>query len=184
MADRIRKRGWITLRTPDRARWRDEIPVVKELLDKALAHLPGAMPWQPETVEALMRQFLRIADLDLILFAEADGKTVGWFPGIPNVNEALIHANGLRYPWDWLRLAVHMRRTPEVPVREERARAARVLAERRGDPALRRDAPPGPGEGLHVGRPVADRLGEPLHPRPGTRSGPVYKRYRVYRIAT
>ena len=54
MADRIRKRGWITIRTPDRKRWRDEIPVVKELLDKALAHLPGAMPWQPETVEALM----------------------------------------------------------------------------------------------------------------------------------
>ncbi len=48
MADRIRRRGWITLRTPDKARWRDEVPVIKELLDKALAHLPGATPWQLE----------------------------------------------------------------------------------------------------------------------------------------
>ncbi len=113
LADRIRKRGWITIRTPDKSRWRDEIPVVKGLLDGALTHLPGFTPWQPETVVALMQQFLRIADTELILFAEADGKTVGWFPGVPNVNEALIHANGLRYPWDWLRLAVHMRRTPK-----------------------------------------------------------------------
>jgi GNAT superfamily N-acetyltransferase len=112
LADRIRKRGWITIRTPDKRRWRDEIPVVKELLDEALAFLPGATPWQSETVEALFRQFLRIADPELILFAEADGKTVGWFPGVPNVNEALIHANGLRFPWDWIRLALHMRRKP------------------------------------------------------------------------
>jgi hypothetical protein len=28
----------------------------------------------------------------------------GWFPAIPNLNEMLIHLNGLRYPWDYLRL--------------------------------------------------------------------------------
>jgi len=39
----------------------------------------------------------------LILFAEADGQTVGWFPALQNLNEILIHLNGLRYPWDYLR---------------------------------------------------------------------------------
>jgi len=28
---------------------------------------------------------------------------VGWFPAIQNFNEILIHLNGLRYPWDYLR---------------------------------------------------------------------------------
>lgn len=184
MADRIRKRGWITIRTPDKRKWREEVPVVKRLLDEALAHLPGATPWQPETVEALMRQFLRIADTDLILFAEADGKTVGWFPGVPNVNEALIHANGLRYPWDWLRLAVHMRRTPKclsvksVLVLPEywRSGVAILLFDE-----LRRRA-------LAKGYTWADLSltgsENPFTPDLAKRLGcRVYKRYRVYRIA-
>jgi hypothetical protein len=46
---------------------------------------------------------LPVADGDLVLFAESeDGQTVGWLPGIPKLNEALIHAGGLRYPWDTL----------------------------------------------------------------------------------
>jgi GNAT superfamily N-acetyltransferase len=42
-----------------------------------------------------------------------DGETVGWLPGIPNMNEALIHANGLRHPWDYAKLWWYMRRQPE-----------------------------------------------------------------------
>jgi len=185
MAERIRRRGWITLRAPIRARWRDEVPVIKELLDKALAHLPGAMPWQPETVEALMRQFLRIADLDLILFAMVDGKNVGWFPGIPNVNEALIHADGLRFPWDWASLAAGMLRRPKclsvksilvlpefwrsgvaVLFFDEMRRRARAKGYTWVDLSLTGSENPFTPD-------LAARLG-----------GRVYKRYRVYRIAT
>ena len=41
-----------------------------------------------------------------------DGKTAGWFPGIPNFNEVLIHLNGLRYPWDYLRALWYQRKKP------------------------------------------------------------------------
>ena len=57
-----------------------------------------------EVVEALVAPFKEIADMELVLFAEADGKTVGWLPGIANLNEVFIHVNGLRYPWDYLTL--------------------------------------------------------------------------------
>jgi GNAT superfamily N-acetyltransferase len=183
LANRIRERGWITIRTPDKARWREEIPVVKELLDKALAHLPGATPWQPETVEGLMRQFLQIADTDLILFAEADGKTVGWFPGVPNINEALIHANGLRYPWDWIRLAVHMRRAPKcmsvksvlvLPEYWQSGVAILLFDE------LRRRAR---AKGYTWADLSLTGSENPFTPGLATRLGcRVYKRYRVYRI--
>ena len=40
-----------------------------------------------------------------MLFAETTaGEAVGWLPGIPNLNEALIGVNGLRYPWNYLQL--------------------------------------------------------------------------------
>jgi GNAT superfamily N-acetyltransferase len=185
LADRIRKRGWITLRTPGKARWRDEIPVVQELLNKALAFLPGFTPWQPETVEALMRQFLQIADTELILLAEADGKTVGWFPGVPNVNEALIHANGLRYPWDWLRLAAHLRRTPTclsvksvlVLPEYQRSGVAVLLFDE-----MRRRAQ---AKGYTWVDLSLTGSQNPDTPALATRlGGRVYKRYRVYRIPT
>lgn len=104
LADRVRRNGWITLRTPVKERWRDYVPVVQELMNKAMTHLQGFRPWEREAVEAILEPFLSIADMDLILFAEVEGRTIGWFAAVPNLNEVLIHLNGLRYPWDYLRL--------------------------------------------------------------------------------
>jgi len=33
----------------------------------------------------------------------ATATPAGFFPGVPNFNEVLIHLNGLRHPWDYLR---------------------------------------------------------------------------------
>ena len=113
IADRLRKRNWIKVRSADLAHWDDEVERIYILLNTALTHLPDFIPWPRDGLEAALKQFRQIIDPDLILFAEVDGKTVGWFPGIPNVNEALIHANGLRYPWDYLRLMPYLRRQPK-----------------------------------------------------------------------
>lgn len=59
-----------------------------------------------------LEPFRAIADPELILFAEEKGETFGWLPGLPNLNEAFIHADGLRRPWDYLKLAWYMRRQP------------------------------------------------------------------------
>ena len=61
----------------------------------------------------MLEPFRDIVDPELILFADADGEIVGWFPGIANLNEYLQKANGLRYPWDYIKLRWRMRRQPE-----------------------------------------------------------------------
>jgi GNAT superfamily N-acetyltransferase len=33
---------------------------------------------------------------------------VGFLPGLPNMNELLVHSGGLRFPWQWLRLLAGM----------------------------------------------------------------------------
>lgn len=71
------------------------------------------MPWQREALHELMAPFVTLADPDLILFAELDGKPIGFFPALPNYNEALIHANGLRYPWDYLTAWRFTRKKPK-----------------------------------------------------------------------
>jgi len=182
LAERIRRKGWVRIRTPDLKRLEDEVDTVRLLLNESLSHLPDHCPWPRSAVEALIKPFARFADPDLVLFAEVDGKTVGWFPGIPNLNEAFIHANGLRYPWDMLRLFRHMRRQPKcVAIKsvlilpqywgggvalllfDEMARRARAKGYSWADLSLTSaDNPYTPN--------LAERLG--AH---------IYKRYRVYR---
>lgn len=184
LAERIRRKGWVRIRTPDMKRLDKEVDTVHTLLNESLAHLPDHRPWPRSAVEALIKPFTRIADPDLILFAEIDNKTVGWFPGIPDLNEALIHANGLRYPWDALKLLWHTRKQPKcVAIKsvlilpqywgggvalllfDEMAKRARAKGYTWVDLSLTSaDNPYTPN--------LAERLG--AH---------IYKRYRVYRRA-
>jgi len=183
LADRLRQRGGITIRGADLDHLDDEIDSIHRLLNTALAHLPDHVGWHREALEALLRPFLDIADPELVLFAEVDGETVGWFPGLPNLNEPFQHANGLRYPWDYLRLWWHVRRQPDclavksvlvspeywgtgvsVLLFDELARRAKAKGFKWVDLSLTSEDNPN--------TPIlAERMGAKL-----------YKRYRVYRL--
>ena len=103
LAGRVRVRRNIVIRNADLKDIDAEIDRIWDLENRALAHLNNFVPYPRESIESLVMPLKDLADPELILFAEIDGKTVGWFPGIPNFNEILIHLNGLRYPWDYLR---------------------------------------------------------------------------------
>lgn len=182
LAERVRQRGRITVRGADLDRWDDEIDRVHRLLSVALAHLTDHIGWRRDVLEAMLRPFRDIVDPELVLFAEVDGETVGWFPGIPNLNEAFIHANGLRYPWDFARLWYHMRRQPEclaiksvlVPPEYWGRGVAVVLFAEMGKRAKARGF-----KWLDLSLTSADNPNTPiLAERMGAQ---VYKRYRVYR---
>ncbi len=113
LSDRLRRHNWITIRTADLAHWDEEVDRVHMLLTESTRHLADYIPWPREGLQAALAQFRQIVDPELVLFADVEGKTVGWFPGIPNINEALIHANGLRYPWNYLGLLPYLRRQPK-----------------------------------------------------------------------
>jgi len=93
--------------------WDEEMERLLQILNTGLAVLPGSTPWAVSTFAATAEAMKPYLDPDLILIGEVDGEPVGWLPGVPNLNEALQHANGLRYPWDYASLWRHMRRRPE-----------------------------------------------------------------------
>jgi hypothetical protein len=107
------RRARFRIRGADLENRQAEVDRVFGLINRALSHLPNFAPWQRSAPESIADDFRKTADPDLILFAEVDDQVVGWFLGIPSVNEALIHANGLRYPWDSLRTWWHMRQRPQ-----------------------------------------------------------------------
>ncbi len=183
IAERLRQRGHIQVRPADLAHWEKEVERVHEMMNKALAHLPDFIPWPREALQAALAPFRQIVDPELVLFAEVDGQTVGWFPGIPNLNEALIHANGLRYPWDYLKLLRYMRR----PVRCLAIKSVLVLPEYWDtgvavmlfDEMARRAGPKG-YTWVDLSLTSDDN---PYTPALAERAGAkIYKRYRVYRM--
>jgi GNAT superfamily N-acetyltransferase len=113
IAEKVWKRGRVTIRTANFDDWENEVNRVHHLLNTATAHLRDHIGWHRDALEAMLLPFKDMSVNELILFADVDNKTVGFFPGLPNYNEALIHANGLRYPWDFINLWWHMRRQPE-----------------------------------------------------------------------
>lgn len=182
LADRIRGRKQIVIRQANMEDWDSEVDRVYSLINVALAHLDGFMDWHRDALEGLLAPFRDLADPELILFADVNGRSVGFFPGIANWNEVLLHVNGLRYPWDYVRLWKHARRQPAcltvksvlilpeywntgvaVLLFDEMARRARAKGFKWIDLSLTAEDNPA--------TPVlAERMG-----------GKIYKRYRVYR---
>ena len=108
VAERLKERKEVQIRNADFDAWEEEIDRIHFLLDHALAHLGDHVGWRRERLASTLEPFRRIADPELILFADLRGKTVGFLPALPNLNEVLIHVNGLRYPWDYLKLGWRM----------------------------------------------------------------------------
>jgi GNAT superfamily N-acetyltransferase len=183
LAEKIRSRRNITVRGGNLADLEGEIDRVWELQNRALAHMRDFTPYSRTSIEAMIRPALSIIDPELVLFAEVDGKAVGWFPGIPNMNEVLIHLNGLRHPWDYLRLVRYARLKPRcltvksvAVVPEYWDTGAGVLL---FDEMVRRAAAKGyqwldlslTGEDNEDTFPLAHRMG-----------ARIYKRYRFYQL--
>jgi len=183
MAERVRARRSYTTRPADLKHWEDELERIYVLLNLALRHLPDYRPWPREVVFKSLAPFRKIADPELILFAEDGQRTVGWLPGLPDLNEVFIHVDGLRHPWDYLKLAWFMRRRTEcltiksvlvlpeywgtgvaILLFDEMARRARQRGYRWLDLSLTSDDNPRTPA-------LAGRFG-----------AKIYKRYRVYSV--
>jgi GNAT superfamily N-acetyltransferase len=81
-----------------------ELERIRTVYNKSLATLYGFSPLTPAETREIGEMLKPLADPELVFLAEMEGKTVGFALGLPNIQEALIHANGLRAPWDYLRL--------------------------------------------------------------------------------
>ena len=102
LAEKVRSRKTFTIRKANMDDVDAEIDRILVLENRSLAHLPGAVLYDRAAVEGMVMPLKDLADPELVLFAEADGQAVGWFPAIPNFNEILIRLNGLRYPWNYI----------------------------------------------------------------------------------
>jgi GNAT superfamily N-acetyltransferase len=113
LAEKAAERGTAVIREGRFDDWDREADRVHFLLNRALSHLDDFVGWDRRALDDTLAPFKQYADPDLVLFADVGDKTVGFFPGIPNLNEILHHLNGLRYPWDFFNLMRYRRFQPK-----------------------------------------------------------------------
>lgn len=114
LAEKVRERNPnFTVRSANLKDKENEIDRITFLQNEGLKHLAGFVPYTRKDIESMIDPLIELADMDLILFAEVDGKPAGFFPGVPNFNEIVIHLNGLRHPWDYLRYLKYKNTKPK-----------------------------------------------------------------------
>jgi len=110
VAEAIEKRGGFTLRRGRLDRWSEEIESAFHIYNGALSTLPRFVPLTWADFERQARALEPLLDPHFVLFAEVNDQPVGFALGLPDINQAIRHANGGRYPWDWLKLWWYSRR--------------------------------------------------------------------------
>ncbi len=179
-----RGRGRVSVRAARLEDWDAEIDRALDILNKGLAVLTDFIPWTREAFVSHAESLRQIVDPDLVLFGEVDGKPVGLLLGLPNINEVLQHCDGLRHPWDYLKLLWYSRRRPECVAAKSIAVVPAYWG--RGVDALlyyelgRRALEKG-YRWMDLSLTAEDN---PMTPRLAGRLGAhIYKRYRVYRLS-
>ncbi len=113
LAEKVQRRKEFKIRQANMQDVEAEIDRILVLQNRGLAHLEGVVPYDRAAVEGMVLPLKELADPELVLFAEADGQTVGWFPAMPNFNEILIRLGGLRHPWDYLKAVRYSKLKPK-----------------------------------------------------------------------
>jgi len=90
IADRVRRSTRVTLRNVDLSQLNEELKIVHYLYNRTLDRNWGFVPISYEDLLDAGKQLKAILDPNMLIFAEKDGKPVGYSLIIPNINEFLL----------------------------------------------------------------------------------------------
>jgi GNAT superfamily N-acetyltransferase len=89
VVEKTKKRNGITVRKPQAGKLKQEVDLILHLYDTAWERNWGFYPATKREADKLYVDLKDFVDVDLIRFAVIDGKNVGFFLAIPDLNQAL-----------------------------------------------------------------------------------------------
>ncbi len=115
LQERLRDQGF-TFRPFDLAHAERDMGHVIDLFNRAWADNWGFVP--TTLAEGLddLKKMRPVLKSDLIVFAEKEGRPVGFSLSLPDINQALRPLNGRLFPFNWLRLLRNLKRIDAIRV--------------------------------------------------------------------
>lgn len=94
----------LTIRASDPGRWSEECRILCDLYNRSFADVWGFVPLTWDEFRYRAEGFRPFYRPDLVLFAERDGRAVGFALMLPDANEVLGPLRGHLWPFGWWRL--------------------------------------------------------------------------------
>lgn len=119
----------ISVRSLRMDRFEEEVALVRKLYNSAWERNWGFVPMTDAEVDHMAKQLKPVVDPDLALIGEVEGEPIGFALALPDVNQAIRHANGRLFPFGLIKFLWHMRRVTKI-----RIITLGIVAEYRGGP--------------------------------------------------
>jgi GNAT superfamily N-acetyltransferase len=111
ITERLKKKG-ITIRKINMKDFTNEVLKIKDVYNKAWEKNWGFVPATEEEFMVLAKNFKMIANPDIVLIAEHEGKFIGFSLAVPNINEITINfKKGKLFPFNIFKLLLNKHKT-------------------------------------------------------------------------
>lgn len=87
---------------------------IHEIFNRAWEGNWGHLPLTRKQLDSIIHELVQIVIPELVVFAEKDGRTVGFIISIPDINPAMRILNGRLYPWRLVRFLLAARKTKKI----------------------------------------------------------------------
>lgn len=104
VAEIAKKRSGVNIRPLNMKRFKEELKLVKYCYNKAWAPNWGFIPMTDEEIDNMAKDFKPIIEPSIVLFAEIDGKPVGFALVVMDYNELFKEFNGKLFPFNFIKI--------------------------------------------------------------------------------
>jgi hypothetical protein len=110
VADKLRERYKVTVRTLDKRRFWEDVSLVRRVYNEAWQDNWGHIPMTEAELTYMAKQLKPVVDPTLVVFAEVDGELAGFGLALPDLNVPLKKMNGRLFPIGWAKALWYSRK--------------------------------------------------------------------------
>ena len=110
MADKLRERFKVKVRTLDKRNFWNEVALVRRVYNEAWQDNWGHIPMTVEELTYMAKQLKPVVDPSLVVFGEVDGELAGFGLALPDFNVPLKQMNGRLFPFGWAKALWYQRK--------------------------------------------------------------------------
>ena len=100
--EQAKRKSKVTLRTANMKHLDEEAEKIKYIYNHGWEKNWGFVPWTEKEMDHMVEKLKLLADPDIVILAEDQGKPAGFAFGLPNYNEVIKKMNGRLFPFGFI----------------------------------------------------------------------------------